>query len=34
MSAVVNATLPVFALILTGWLAARARVLGPGATDA
>lgn len=34
MSAVVNATLPVFALILTGWLAARARVLGPAATDA
>ncbi|AKQ56183.1 AEC family transporter [Bordetella hinzii] len=34
MSAVVNATLPVFALILTGWLAARARVLGPGATEA
>ncbi|OZI74434.1 AEC family transporter [Bordetella genomosp. 12] len=34
MSAVVNATLPVFALILTGWLAARMRVLGPTATDA
>ncbi len=32
MSAVVNATLPVFSLILTGWLAAR--VLGPGATAA
>lgn len=34
MNAVVTAVLPVFALILTGWLAARWRVLGPGATDA
>jgi malonate transporter len=34
MNAVVTAALPVFALILTGWLAARWRVLGPGATDA
>ncbi|CAB3695546.1 AEC family transporter [Achromobacter kerstersii] len=34
MNAVITAALPVFALILTGWLAARAKVLGPGATDA
>ena len=34
MHAVVTAALPVFALILTGWLAARCRVLGPTATDA
>lgn len=34
MSAVVNATLPVFALILTGWIAARVGVLGASATDA
>lgn len=34
MDAVVTAALPVFALILTGWLAARFRVLGPAATDA
>lgn len=34
MNAVVTAALPVFALILTGWLAARWRILGPGATDA
>ncbi|MEB3096522.1 MULTISPECIES: AEC family transporter [Achromobacter] len=34
MNAVFTSALPVFALILTGWLAARWRVLGPGATDA
>ncbi len=34
MNAVVTAALPVFALILTGWLAARWRILGPNATDA
>lgn len=34
MNAVITAALPVFALILTGWLAARGKVLGPGATDA
>lgn len=34
MQAVLTAALPVFALILTGWLAARWRVLGPSATDA
>lgn len=34
MDAVVTAALPVFALILTGWLAARCGVLGPAATDA
>lgn len=34
MNAVITAALPVFALILTGWLAARWKVLGPGATDA
>lgn len=34
MNAVITAALPVFALILTGWLAARSKVLGPGATDA
>lgn len=34
MDAVVSAALPVFALILTGWLAARCGVLGPAATDA
>ncbi|MBB1596987.1 AEC family transporter [Achromobacter sp. UMC46] len=34
MNAVVTAALPVFALILTGWLAARLKLLGPGATDA
>ncbi|CAB3912347.1 hypothetical protein LMG3410_04902 [Achromobacter aegrifaciens] len=34
MNAVVTSALPVFALILTGWLAARWRILGPGATDA
>lgn len=34
MHAVVTAALPVFALILTGWLAARWRVLGLAATDA
>ena len=34
MNAVITAALPVFALILTGWLAARWRVLGEGATDA
>ena len=34
MNAVVTAALPVFALILTGWLAARLQLLGPGATDA
>ncbi|MBO9355566.1 AEC family transporter [Bordetella petrii] len=34
MQAVVTAALPVFALILTGWLAARWQVLGPTATDA
>lgn len=34
MNAVATAALPVFALILTGWLAARWSVLGPAATDA
>ncbi len=34
MNAVVTSALPVFALILTGWLAARWRILGAGATDA
>lgn len=34
MDAVVSTALPVFALILTGWLAARCGVLGPTATDA
>ncbi|WP_313378025.1 AEC family transporter [Achromobacter insolitus] len=34
MNAVITSALPVFALILTGWLAARWRILGPGATDA
>lgn len=34
MDAVVTAALPVFALILTGWLAARLGVLGAAATDA
>ncbi|MEN4918691.1 AEC family transporter [Achromobacter spanius] len=34
MNAVVTAALPVFALILTGWLAARWRILGTNATDA
>lgn len=34
MDAVITAALPVFALILTGWLAARCGVLGPAATDA
>lgn len=34
MDAVVTAAFPVFALILTGWLAARCGVLGPAATDA
>ena len=34
MNAVVTAALPVFALILTGWLAARWRILGTHATDA
>ncbi len=34
MNAVITAALPVFALILTGWLAARWRILGPAATDA
>ncbi|WMD23274.1 AEC family transporter [Achromobacter seleniivolatilans] len=34
MNAVITAALPVFALILTGWLAARWKVLGLGATDA
>ncbi|WP_028355777.1 AEC family transporter [Bordetella petrii] len=34
MQAVATAALPVFALILTGWLAARGGVLGPAATDA
>ncbi|WP_278489323.1 AEC family transporter [Achromobacter insolitus] len=34
MNAVFTSALPVFALILTGWLAARWRILGPGATDA
>ncbi|AVG38260.1 AEC family transporter [Achromobacter insolitus] len=34
MNAVFTSALPVFALILTGWLAARSRILGPGATDA
>lgn len=34
MNAVITAALPVFALILTGWLAARWRLLGAGATDA
>ncbi|OZI48048.1 AEC family transporter [Bordetella genomosp. 5] len=34
MSAVVNAAFPVFALILTGWLAARAKILGESATQA
>ncbi|MGE8689581.1 MAG: AEC family transporter [Achromobacter sp.] len=34
MNAVITAALPVFALILTGWLAARWRILGAAATDA
>lgn len=34
MNAVFTSALPVFALILTGWLAARWRILGPGAIDA
>jgi len=34
MNAVITSALPVFALILTGWLAARWRILGSGATDA
>ena len=34
MNAVITAALPVFALILTGWLAARWNLLGSGATDA
>jgi len=34
MNAVFNAALPVFALILTGWIAARCRVLGASATEA
>ncbi|OZI32782.1 transporter [Bordetella genomosp. 1] len=34
MSAVLNAAFPVFALILTGWLAARFKVLGESATQA
>lgn len=34
MQAVATAALPVFALILTGWLAARGGALGPAATDA
>ena len=34
MNAVITSALPVFALILTGWLAARWRILGAGATDA
>lgn len=34
MNAVITAALPVFALILTGWLAAKWRILGPSATDA
>lgn len=34
MNAVATAALPVFALILTGWLAARWGVLKPSATDA
>lgn len=34
MNAVITAALPVFALILTGWLAARGKILGPAATDA
>lgn len=33
MHAVITAALPVFALILTGWLAARRRLLGPAASD-
>jgi malonate transporter and related proteins len=34
MQSVVNAALPIFALILAGFLCARRRILGPGATDA
>lgn len=34
MDAVATAALPIFALILTGWLAARWGILGPSATDA
>ena len=34
MNAVITAALPVFALILTGWLAARWNLLGSGAADA
>lgn len=33
MEAVLNAALPIFALILAGYLAARRRLLGPAATD-
>ena len=33
MEAVINAALPVFALILAGYLAARFQILGPAATD-
>ena len=33
MQAVINAALPIFALILTGWICARRRILGPAATD-
>jgi malonate transporter and related proteins len=33
MQAVFNAALPIFALILTGWVCARRRILGPAATD-
>ncbi|HVE22708.1 MAG TPA: AEC family transporter [Acidocella sp.] len=33
MSAVFNAVLPIFALILTGFICARRGILGPGATD-
>lgn len=33
MHAVVTAALPVFALILLGWVAARRRLLGPAASD-
>src|SRR5215470_3774453 len=33
MDAVLNAALPVFALILAGYLAARFGILGPAATD-
>ena len=33
MQAVINAALPIFALILTGWVCARRRILGPAATD-